>query len=244
MHICLNWLSLIRQSSLIRLYLDNELDRTDKPSIIPTHYYGWFEPVFFSICPRVSNLTKNWKGARTNLSSVFVINSFSFDKPFLIKLLQAGRQMQFFKPLYSSKHIIFKFKVRVRVDPDVYMALRLQIIQIHVAWFDYYILFINSVTPWWLFKWFIGHMSSHIIYRLLNYTTLMMNSMWFKSERAANDANLFYLNIYLSLQWQYEWSKSWLFTQMYVKKCTGFVQQCTTYTVPKWPFKWVKLKTD
>ena len=69
--------------------------------------------------------------------------------------------------------------------------------------------------------------------------------MWFKSEGAANDANSFYLNIYLSLQWQYEWSKSWLFTQMYVNKCTGFVQQCTTYAVvPKWPLKWVKLKTD
>ena len=154
-------------------------------------------------------------------------------------------EMQFFKSLYSSKHTNFKFKVKIRVDLDVYMALRLQIIQIHVAWFDYYIFFINSVTPWWPLKWFTGHMISHLIYRLIDYTILMMNSMWFKSEAAANDANSFYLNIYLSLQWQYEWSKSWLFTQMYVKKCTGFVQKCTTYAVvPKLPFKWVKLKTD
>ena len=59
-----------------------------------------------SISPRVSSLTKDWKGARTNLSSVFIINSFSFDKPFLIKLLQAGRQiheMQFFKPLFNPQ---------------------------------------------------------------------------------------------------------------------------------------------
>ena len=94
-----------------KVYPDNELGRTDKPSLIPpwpptimvTYSTDWTSFFSISVCP--SNLTKNWKGARKNLSSVFIINSFSFDKPFLIKLLQAGRQiheMQFFKPLYLN----------------------------------------------------------------------------------------------------------------------------------------------
>ena len=140
MHICLNWLSLHRQSFFIRLYPDNELGRTDEPSLIPP----WLPTIMadlnqflfsISISPRVSSLTKDWKGARTNLSSVFIINSFSFDKPFLIKLLQAGRQiheMQFLNPCIWTHSAIFKVEVRIRVDPDVDMILRLQIIQIHV----------------------------------------------------------------------------------------------------------------